>query len=59
MYRVMTNRKTGTATIRLYDENNRCVAKYHTGVLNKKEFEAIKEYNEEEMEKFLHVILVG
>ena len=59
MYSVMTNRKTGTATIRRYDESNKCVAKYHTGVLNKIDFGAIKNYSEEEMEKFLNINLVG
>lgn len=51
-FRVVTNRKTGTATIREY-ENHKCINKYHTDILSSSEFEAITKLSDESIENFI------
>lgn len=51
-FRVMTNRKTGTATIREYDRR-KCINKYQTGILSCSEFEAITKISDKSIAIFI------
>ena len=54
MIRTAGNRHSGRVTIRRYDKNNKCVAKYVTDKLTPELFEAFKEWDEEKIIEYIN-----
>lgn len=54
MIRTTGNRHSGHVTIRRYDKNHKCVAKYVTDRLTPELFEAFKEWDEEKIIEYIN-----